>query len=65
MEALVGIELFIKEESIWKESEKKIAIDLLKLGPHVYEFMRDEWRLRLPPVAKVQNWINIIKKSEN
>lgn len=56
MIALLRIELFGNAECEWKADERRVATDLLRLGDHVYEFMRDEWRVRLPPVATAQVW---------
>lgn len=57
MTALLRIELFGNAEYEWKADEKRIAADLLRLGPETYEFMRDEWRIRLPPASTTSEWM--------
>lgn len=57
MSSLLRIELFETQGRQWKNDEKSLSVELYKLGQHVYEYMRDEMRFRLPPSALVEKWI--------
>uniref|UniRef100_A0A7G3A7Q3 Putative actin cytoskeleton-regulatory complex protein pan1 n=1 Tax=Lutzomyia longipalpis TaxID=7200 RepID=A0A7G3A7Q3_LUTLO len=56
MVALLRMEMFGGMDREWKEDEKEFAVELYNLGINVYEFMRDEWRFRLPPEKMVKEW---------
>ncbi|CAO1440203.1 unnamed protein product [Diamesa serratosioi] len=58
MQALLRIELFSNAEREYKQDEKVLSTEILKLGNPVYDFLCEEWRLRLPPKKDVQVWIN-------
>ena len=58
MQALLRIELFSNPEREYKQDEKVLSTEILKLGNPVYDFLCEEWRLRLPPKKDVQLWIN-------
>lgn len=58
MQALLRIELFSNAEREYKPDEKVLSSEILKLGSPVYDFLCEEWRLRLPPKKDVQLWIN-------
>lgn len=58
MVTLLRVELFGTADRDWKNDEKSLMADVLRLGPNVYEFMRDEWRLRFPQLKEVENWMN-------
>ena len=57
MQALLRIELFSNPEREYKQDEKVLSTEILKLGNPVYDFLCEEWRLRLPPKKDVQLWI--------
>lgn len=56
MVALLRMEMFGGNEREWKSDEKDFSVELLNLGPSVYEYMQDEWRFRLPPKKDVEKW---------
>ncbi|GAB0092837.1 hypothetical protein DMENIID0001_078740 [Sergentomyia squamirostris] len=56
MVALLRMEMFGGMDREWKDDEKEVAVDILNLGPNVYNFMKEEWRFRLPPEKTVQEW---------
>ncbi|XP_059619630.1 uncharacterized protein LOC132263714 [Phlebotomus argentipes] len=56
MVALLRMEMFGGMDREWKQDEKEFSVELYNLGLNVYEFMRDEWRFRLPPEKAVQKW---------
>jgi len=58
MNALLRIELFSTPGREMKKDEKIICQELLQLGDKTYNFLSDEWRLRLPAKKEVQQWIN-------
>lgn len=62
MVALLRIELFGSSEREYKIDEKQLAMDLYQQNKEVYEYMREEWRLRWPSKTQVAEWISI---SEN
>lgn len=57
MATMVRMEMFGGPEREWKQDEKNIAVELLSLGEHVFEYVRDEWRCRLPPKRDVEEWL--------
>lgn len=56
MVSLLRMEMFGGNEREWKSDEKEFSVELLNLGPSVYEYMQDEWRFRLPPKKDVEKW---------
>lgn len=56
--ALVRMELFGGPSRDYKQDEKIICAELLKLGEGTYDFFNDEWRLRLPTKEQVKSWEN-------
>ncbi|XP_055698995.1 uncharacterized protein LOC129799274 [Phlebotomus papatasi] len=58
MVALLRMEMFGGMDREWKDDEKEFSVELYNLGLNVYEFMRDEWRFRLPPEKTVKEWAN-------
>lgn len=58
MNALLRIELFSTPNRDYKKDEKIICQELLQLGDKTYDFLTDEWRLRLPARQDVQQWID-------
>lgn len=58
MNALLRIELFSTPGREMKKDEKIICQELLQLGDKTYNFLSDEWRLRLPAKKEVQQWID-------
>lgn len=56
MVSLLRMEMFGGSEREWKSDEKEFSVELLNLGPSVYEYMQDEWRFRLPPKKDVEKW---------
>lgn len=57
MVTMLRVELFGTADREWKADEKTMMTDVLRLGSNVYEFMRDEWRLRFPPLKDVESWM--------
>lgn len=63
MVALLRMEMFGEAEREYKPDEREIAMELMRLPPtdaapgSVYDFMRSEWRFRLPPRNDVLQWI--------
>lgn len=74
MISLLRMEMFADAEREYKPDERQIAMELWE-QPHgaataaastmgsVYEFMRSEWRFRLPPKGDVLQWIR--ERDEN
>lgn len=58
MNALLRIELFSTPNREYKKDEKIICQELLQLGDKTYDFLTDEWRLRLPGKKEVQTWMD-------
>lgn len=58
MVTMLRVELFGTADREWKADEKSMMTDVLRLGSNVYEFMRDEWRLRFPPLKDVESWMS-------
>lgn len=56
MNALLRIELFSNPSREYKKDEKIICQELLDLGEPTYDFLTDEWRLRLPAKNEVEQW---------
>ncbi|CRL06700.1 CLUMA_CG019457, isoform A [Clunio marinus] len=57
MIALLRIELFSTPGREYKKDEKIICQELLNLGDETYDFLCEEWRLRLPAKTDVHDWI--------
>lgn len=58
MVALLRMEMFGCSERPYKVDEKNFAMELHDLNAtNAYEYMRDEWRFRLPPKKDVEQWI--------
>lgn len=58
MNALLRIELFSTPNREHKKDEKVICQELLLLGNKTYDFLTEEWRLRLPAKQDVQQWLD-------
>lgn len=58
MNALLRIELFSAPHREYKKDEKIICQELLMLGDKTYNFLTEEWRLRLPAKDDVQKWVD-------
>lgn len=56
MATLLGMELFASADYDWQPEEKDLAIELYSLGVPVYEYFRDQFRVRLPAIVDVQKW---------
>lgn len=57
MNALLRIELFSNPNRDYKKDEKIICQELFELGEKTYDFLTDEWRLRLPAKNEVVKWM--------
>lgn len=57
MVALLRMEMFGSSDREYRVDEKQFAKELFELNQNVYDYMRDEWRFRLPPKADVETWI--------
>ncbi|XP_031618167.1 uncharacterized protein LOC116337624 [Contarinia nasturtii] len=57
MVALLRMEMFGSSEREYRADEKQLSKELYNLNQSVYDFMRDEWRFRLPPKADVEEWL--------
>lgn len=57
MVALLRMEMFGGSEREYRVDEKQFAKELYGLNENVYDYMRDEWRFRLPPKSDVANWL--------
>lgn len=57
MVALLRMEMFGSSEREYRADEKQLSKELYNLNQNVYEYMRDEWRFRLPPKADVEEWL--------
>lgn len=64
MVALLRMELFGDPEREYKSDEQNFSMELLELKGNVYDYMRSEWRFRLPPKSMVQTWIEQREASE-
>lgn len=67
MNALLRIELFSTPLREYKKDEKIICQELLQLGDNTYNFLTEEWRLRLPAKHEVKQWIeeNVILEDDD
>lgn len=57
MVALLRMEMFGSSDRQYRPDEKQFSKELFNLNQTVYDFMRDEWRFRLPPKSEVETWI--------
>lgn len=57
MVALLRMEIFGGAEREYRSDEKQIAKELFNLNATVYDYMREEWRFRLPAKAQVEAWL--------
>lgn len=58
MVALLRMDLFTSSAPRdYKADEKVICTEILQFGDEVYNFLLDEWRLRLPPKTTVEKWL--------
>lgn len=57
MVALLRMEMFGSSEREYRADEKQLSKELYNLNQNVYDYMRDEWRFRLPPKADVEEWL--------
>lgn len=58
MNALLRLELFSTPNREYKKDEKLICQELLLLGDKTFDFITEEWRLRLPAKTEVQKWLS-------
>lgn len=58
MVSLLRMEMFGSSEREWKNDERQVAVDILRLGDTVYKYFTDEWRFRLPALRDVRNWLS-------
>ncbi|XP_050070128.1 uncharacterized protein LOC126558203 [Anopheles maculipalpis] len=57
MVTLLRMELFAgSAERPWKPDEKSLAVDMINLGDHVYDYFKEEFRFRLPPKSEAKLW---------
>lgn len=57
MIALLRMEMFANDQRYeYRNDEKKLSKELLALNPTVYDYIRNEWSLSLPPKEEVENW---------
>lgn len=57
MVALLRMEIFGGAEREYRADEKQIAKELFNLNATVYDYMREEWRFRLPAKVQVEAWL--------
>lgn len=57
MVALLRMEMFGSSEREYRPDEKQLSKELYNLNQNVYDYMRDEWRFRLPPKLDVEAWL--------
>lgn len=57
MVALLRMEMFGSAEREYRPDERQLSKELYNLNQSVYDYMRDEWRFRLPPKAEVDKWL--------
>lgn len=57
MVALLRMEIFGGADHEYRSDEKQIAKELFNLNASVYDYMREEWRFRLPSKAQVELWL--------
>ncbi|KAM7357374.1 uncharacterized protein ACRADG_002740 [Cochliomyia hominivorax] len=58
MVSLLRMEMFGSSEREWKNDERQVAVDVLRLGENVYKYFTDEWRFRLPALRDVRSWLS-------
>lgn len=57
MVALLRMEMFGSSDREYRPDEKQLSKELYNLNQNVYDYMRDEWRFRLPPKTDVEEWL--------
>lgn len=57
MVALLRMEMFGSTEREYRPDEKQFSKELYNLNESVYDYMRDEWRFRLPAKSVVKSWL--------
>lgn len=57
MVALLRMEMFGSSDREYRPDERQLSKELYSLNQNVYEYMRDEWRFRLPPKTDVEEWL--------
>lgn len=57
MIALLRMEMFGSADRDYRPDEKQFSKELYNLNQNVYDYMRDEWRFRLPPKSDVETWL--------
>lgn len=57
MVALLRMEMFGSSDREYRPDEKQLSKELYNLNQNVYDYMRDEWRFRLPPKSAVETWL--------
>lgn len=57
MVALLRMEMFGGPEKQYRSDEKQLSKELYNLNQQVYDYMRDEWRFRLPAKSDVELWL--------
>lgn len=62
MVALLRMEMFGSAEREYRPDERQLSKELYNLNQNVYDYMRDEWRFRLPTKTEVEKWL---KDSDN
>lgn len=62
MVALLRMEMFGSAEREYRPDERQLSKELYNLNQNVYDYMRDEWRFRLPAKTEVEKWL---KDSDN
>ncbi|XP_067648090.1 putative leucine-rich repeat-containing protein DDB_G0290503 [Eurosta solidaginis] len=69
MAALLRMDMFGNTDRAWKPDERRVAIDLIQLGDEVYNYVSDEWRLRLPTISEARCWrdydVNMVNDEED
>lgn len=57
MVALLRMEMFGSAEREYRPDERQLSKELYNLDQNVYDYMRDEWRFRLPAKTEVEKWL--------
>lgn len=57
MVALLRMEMFGSSDRENKPDEKQLSKELFVQSAEVYEYMREEWRFRLPTKTQVETWL--------
>lgn len=57
MVALLRMEMFGSAEREYRPDERQLSKELYNLNQNVYDYMRDEWRFRLPSKTDVEQWL--------